>query len=96
MKRRDFITLLGSAAVWSLTARAQQGERMRRIGVLVSLPADDPQAQVRNAALLQGLQELGVDRWTQRADRLSLGRRQCRSHSQRRGQRESQSSGIPH
>src|SRR5215475_4155882 len=61
LTRRQFITLLGSAAVWSLTARAQQGERMRRIGVLVSLPADDPQAQVRNAALLQGLQELG---WT--------------------------------
>src|SRR5215470_11323379 len=61
MKRRDFTTLLGSAAVWSLTARAQQPERMRRIGVLVSLPADDPQAQARNAAFLQGLQQLG---WT--------------------------------
>jgi putative ABC transport system substrate-binding protein len=60
--RRDFITLLGGAAVaWPLAARAQQSERMRRIGVLVNLPADDPQAQVRNAALLQGLQELG---WT--------------------------------
>ena len=62
MKRREFITLLGgAAATWSLAARAQQSERMRRIGVLVNLPADDPQAQVRNAALLQGLQELG---WT--------------------------------
>jgi putative ABC transport system substrate-binding protein len=61
MRRREFITLLSGAAAWPLTARAQQPERMRRIGVLVNLPADDPQAQVRNAALLQGLQELG---WT--------------------------------
>jgi hypothetical protein len=60
VKRREFITLLGSAAAWPVAARAQQ-ERMRRIGVLVNLPADDPQAQTRNAALLQGLQELG---WT--------------------------------
>ena len=62
MRRRDFITLLGgAAAAWPLAAGAQQPDRMRRIGVLVNLPADDPQAQVRNAALLQGLQELG---WT--------------------------------
>ena len=61
MKRREFITLLGGAAVLPLAARAQQPGGMRRIAVLVSLPADDPQAQVRNAALLQGLQELG---WT--------------------------------
>jgi putative tryptophan/tyrosine transport system substrate-binding protein len=61
LKRREFITLLGGAATWPLAARAQQPDRMRRIGVLVNLPADDPQAQVRNAALLQGLQELG---WT--------------------------------
>jgi putative ABC transport system substrate-binding protein len=59
--RRKFLaTLGGAAAAWPLAARAQQ-ERMRRIGVLVSLPADDPQAQARNAAFLQGLQELG---WT--------------------------------
>ena len=61
MRRREFISLLGGAAVWPLAARAQQGERIRRIGVLVNLPADDPQAQARNAAFLQGLQELG---WT--------------------------------
>jgi ABC-type uncharacterized transport system substrate-binding protein len=62
MTRREFITLMGGAAMaWPLAARAQQAERVRRIGVLVNLPADDPQAQVRNAALLQGLQELG---WT--------------------------------
>jgi hypothetical protein len=58
----DFITLLGGAAAsWPLAARAQQPERMRRIGLLMSLAADDKQAQARLAAFLQGLQELG---WT--------------------------------
>src|SRR5262252_4674104 len=62
MKRREFITLIGCAAAWPLTARAQQGERMRRIGVLVSHTADDPQGKPRVAAFLQGLQQLG---WTE-------------------------------
>ena len=60
MRRRDFITLLGGAAVaWPLAVRAQQRERMRRIGVLMPYAANDPQAQARNAAFLQGLQQLG-------------------------------------
>jgi ABC-type uncharacterized transport system substrate-binding protein len=61
MKRRAFITLLGGAAVWPLAARAQQPQRMRRIGVLTPLAADDAEAQARNAAFLQGLSQLG---WT--------------------------------
>jgi len=60
MRRREFITLLGSAAVASpLGARAQQGGGMRRIGVLSALTADDPESMARIAAFLQGLQELG-------------------------------------
>jgi ABC-type uncharacterized transport system substrate-binding protein len=60
MNRREFITLLGGSAVaWPLAAQAQQGGAMRRIGVLMNLAADDPEASVRFAAFLQGLQELG-------------------------------------
>jgi putative ABC transport system substrate-binding protein len=60
MKRRDFITLLGgAAAAWPLGVRAQQGERVRRIGVLMHTAADEPESQARLAAFMQGLQELG-------------------------------------
>ena len=61
MKRREFITLLGGAAAWPLAARAQQRERMRRIGVLMNLASDDAEGQARLAAFHQGLQQLG---WT--------------------------------
>jgi putative ABC transport system substrate-binding protein len=60
MRRREFLTLLGSGAAWPLSARAQQGERMRRIGVLMNVAADD-QGRARIAAFLQGLQQSG---WT--------------------------------
>jgi putative ABC transport system substrate-binding protein len=59
MKRRSFITLLGSAAAWPLVTRAQQGERMRRIGVLISGVARDPETQADYASFLQGLEQLG-------------------------------------
>ncbi|HEY5130564.1 MAG TPA: ABC transporter substrate-binding protein, partial [Bradyrhizobium sp.] len=61
MRRREFVTLLGTAPVWPLTARAQQPERQRRIGVLLGLAANDPEGKARLAAFLQALQQLG---WT--------------------------------
>jgi putative ABC transport system substrate-binding protein len=60
MRRRDFITLIGStAAAWPRAARAQQPERMRRIGVLMSFGAHDPEAQSRATAFENGLRQLG-------------------------------------
>jgi putative tryptophan/tyrosine transport system substrate-binding protein len=62
MRRREFIMLLGgAAAAWPLAARAQQSDRVRRIGVLHSLAAGDTEGQARLTAFVQGLQELG---WT--------------------------------
>jgi putative ABC transport system substrate-binding protein len=57
--RRQFISLVGAAAAWPLTARAQQGERLRRIGVLLPAAADDSEFQTRFGAFLQGLQQAG-------------------------------------
>jgi putative ABC transport system substrate-binding protein len=62
LKRRRFITLLGCAAAWPLAARAQQGERMRKIGVLTAYAESDPVAQARVGAFREGLQKLG---WTE-------------------------------
>jgi putative tryptophan/tyrosine transport system substrate-binding protein len=60
MKRREFIALLGGSAVmWPLAARAQQGERMRRIGVLVAYTDGDPEMKARLAAFRQALEQLG-------------------------------------
>jgi putative ABC transport system substrate-binding protein len=59
MRRREFITLIGSAAVVPLVARAQPSESMRRVGVLMSTAADDREGQARIAAFRQGLQKLG-------------------------------------
>src|SRR5262245_55733855 len=62
MRRRDFMKIIGGgAATWPLAARAQQPQRMRRIGVIMPFVADDPESQIRIAGFLQGLQELG---WT--------------------------------
>ena len=60
MRRREFINLVGgAAAAWPLAGHAQQSERMRRIGVLMSTGADNPDSQARLAGFLQGLQEFG-------------------------------------
>ena len=61
MRRREFITLVGAAAACPLTARAQQPERMRRVGVLTGAKAEDGENKARNAAFEQALQQLG---WT--------------------------------
>jgi putative ABC transport system substrate-binding protein len=80
IRRRDFISLLGGAAAWPLTARAQ--ERVRRVGVLMHTASDEPESQTNIAAFLQGLQEAGwavgrnlrIDyRWSA-ADRIRLRR----------------------
>src|SRR6266566_9913434 len=62
MRRRKFIALLGGAVAWPLAARAQQGDRMRRIGMLAPLAESDSEGQARIAALRKRLQDLG---WTE-------------------------------
>jgi hypothetical protein len=76
IKRRKFLTLLGGTAAWPLTARAQQPGSVRRIGVLHTPAADDPQGQVRNAAFLQGLAQFG---WTDGGNVRIETTRFCRS-----------------
>jgi hypothetical protein len=60
VRRREFISLIGTAAAWPLAARAQQGEPVRRIGVLLPATADDAEFQARVGAFLQGLQQMGL------------------------------------
>jgi putative ABC transport system substrate-binding protein len=62
MKRREFTSLIGGAAAWPFAARAQQGGRMRRIGMLVNRAEDDPEAQANVAGFVQTLQSLGWNR----------------------------------
>ena len=71
MKRREFITLLGGAVAWPFAARAQQGEPLRRIGILMYVAADDGASRL--ATFTQVLKQLGWKRGTQLADRHPLG-----------------------
>src|SRR5262245_36418036 len=61
MRRREFLGIAGGVAAWPMTARAQQSQRVRRIGVLMNVPADDPIAAARLNAFVLGLGQLG---WT--------------------------------
>jgi putative ABC transport system substrate-binding protein len=61
MRRREFIALLGGAAAWPLAARAQQGEHLRYLGMLMTQAEDDPSGQARSKTFLQALEQLG---WT--------------------------------
>jgi putative ABC transport system substrate-binding protein len=62
MRRREFMTLIGGAAAWPIAVRAQQAERMRRIGIVTGISVDDPETKARVAAFLQEMQRLG---WTE-------------------------------
>ena len=86
MKRREFITLLGgAAAAWPLAARAQQPERMRRIGVLLPAAADDPECRPASRRSCRGWQQLGWTDRPQRADRYRWAAGDADRHSQTRG-----------
>ncbi|MGB6589710.1 MAG: ABC transporter substrate-binding protein, partial [Pseudolabrys sp.] len=61
MRRREFLGILGGAAVWPVVSKAQQAESVRLVGVLSILGSDDPEAQARMAVFEQTLQQLG---WT--------------------------------
>jgi putative tryptophan/tyrosine transport system substrate-binding protein len=82
MRRREFIAGLGSVAAWPLAARAQQDTRMRRIGVLQTLAAEDPLSQAQTAAFAKALRELGwIDGRTLRIDYRFAAADADRTHS---------------
>ena len=94
MRRREFITLLGgAAAAWPFAARAQQGERVRRIGLLTNLSQSDPEGQARDEAFRAGVTAIGLGRGRQFADRAPIHRRRPRART--RGMRGSWWRSLP-
>ena len=86
MRRREFITLIGGAAAWPLTTRAQQHTAgVRRIGVLMNYAADDQAAQTRLTAFLQQMQQLGWSEGRNLHSEISLGRWGYATHSESGG-----------
>ena len=79
MRRREFLSVLGAAAAWPIVARAQQTDRLRRIGVLMGYAESDPDAQAKLAAFREGLQKLvatATSGWT-RAGRYPVTKSRC-------------------
>jgi hypothetical protein len=72
MNRRTFTTLLGGAAVWPFAAGAQQGERMRRIGVLLPAAPDDAESSILGRGVPAGARAIGLDHRTEYTDRNSV------------------------
>jgi putative tryptophan/tyrosine transport system substrate-binding protein len=69
MRRREFIAGLGGAAAWPVVARAQQGERVRRIGVLTRIDENDPEGKAQLSVFTRALQDLG---WTEGRTRMDV------------------------